>query len=223
MTTVVAGSTLKVKWTETVGHPGHFRIAIAANDNQFVTPAAVVQNNDCKSAAIQSSPVAPVLKDGLFVHGGGTTGAAYEQDVVVPNIVCNPCRLQLLQFMSSHTPPCFYFHCANLKIVAPAADAGADAGASLDAGSVVDSGSFDAGSVDSGSVDSGSAVDSGTADSGVVDAGMSSIEPDAGQESGGPPVGCGCGASPGVLALAALSAWSGLKRARRGSVVSRRS
>src|SRR5262245_56269798 len=68
VTTVTVGQKLTVRWTETVGHPGHYRIGIAANRGAFVTPTAVVTNNDCKSAPIQSPAVAPILMDGVYPH-----------------------------------------------------------------------------------------------------------------------------------------------------------
>src|SRR5689334_4587822 len=35
ITTLAPGQTITVRWTETVGHPGHFRIAFLQNGNAF--------------------------------------------------------------------------------------------------------------------------------------------------------------------------------------------
>ena len=154
-TTVTAGSTLHVKWRETVLHPGHFRIAIATDRAQLQDPIVTSSGTACVSAAIQNPVVAPVVADGLFVHTSAAPQSTYETDIVVPNVACEHCTLQLIQFMSAHSTPCLYYHCADLKIVAAGVDGGAnaaDAGAEpRDAG--VTAPPFDAGS--SGGTDAG--------------------------------------------------------------------
>jgi hypothetical protein len=105
-----------VVWTETVFHPGHWRIAITADRSQLVTPSPVVVANNCVSAPIETNPTAPVILDGVFQHTAPSP-TDYQQEITVPDLACDRCTLQLIQFMSSHTPPCFYFHCATLRIV----------------------------------------------------------------------------------------------------------
>lgn len=119
VTTVQAGSQLEVRWTETIGHPGHFRIGIARSPSEFVTPEAVVQNNDCKSAPIETNPQYPTLVDGLFPHTSAPSNVQRSTTITVPMMSCENCTLQLLQFMSNHAPGCFYFQCATLRIVMP--------------------------------------------------------------------------------------------------------
>ena len=130
VTTVQAGSKLTVRWTETVYHPGHWRIAIATDRTQLLTPVPLVEADNCVSAPIESSPTAPVILDGVFPHTAPGP-AEYSQEIAVPDTTCDVCTLQLVQFMSSHAPPCFYFHCATLRIVK--GDAGTEP-AGLDAG-----------------------------------------------------------------------------------------
>ena len=187
VTEVVAGSQLTVSWTEPIAHPGHFRISIAANPTQFVTPAPVLSGGgtNCSSAPIQSPAVAPTLVDGLFPHTN--SASPYTTTVTVPMMSCANCTLQLMQFMSSHAPPCFYYQCAKLRIVMPATDAGAgDAG--TDAGTINDAGT---------TRDAGSTADAGSSS----DAGMTSA--DGGPDDTVNPMGCGCSSTPfGALALA---------------------
>jgi hypothetical protein len=59
-----------VTWTEPSLHPGHFRIGIAANPAEFVTPTPVLSSgaSNCRSAPIASNPSAPILVDGLSPH-----------------------------------------------------------------------------------------------------------------------------------------------------------
>lgn len=137
VTQVRAGSMLHIKLVETIAHGGHYRVALSSNRGDFVTPTPVVENNDCKSAPIQTTPVAPVIADGLFQHGQNDfpSGKVWETDVKMPDQTCDNCTLQILEFMTPHAPGCFYFHCANVKIV-PADASIPDGGATI----VVDAG-----------------------------------------------------------------------------------
>lgn len=137
VTTVMAGSQLTVSWTEPIPHPGHFRIGIAMNDADFSTPMPTLNTagTNCVSAPIESPVSYPTLVDGLFPHS--STMSPYSTTITVPMMSCDNCKLQVMQFMSSHAPPCFYYQCAVLRIVMPDAgqpmpDAGVDAG--VDAG-----------------------------------------------------------------------------------------
>jgi uncharacterized protein (TIGR03382 family) len=195
VTEVLAGSTLTVRWTETIGHPGHFRLGIATDPAHFVTPTAVVMNNDCKSAPIETSPGYPTLVDGLFPHTSAPSGAQHTTTVTVPMMSCERCTLQLLQFMAAHAPPCFYFQCAHLRIVLP--DAGVP-----DAGSGSDAGTGDGGAASDGGAAGGGG---GTAGGGGGGTGGGAGMMDAGAGGGGgeaEPGGCSCA---GVDALAALA------------------
>jgi hypothetical protein len=137
----------------------------------LIDPVATVTANDCKSAVIQNPVVSPTLLDGLYPHATGAMGHVYTQTITVPSTPCNNCTLQLLQFMSSHPPDCFYHQCANLKIVARDAGVGVPDAGAKDSG-VADAGPRDSGVVgtqDSGVLfDAGSSYDAGT---GVDDAG----------------------------------------------------
>ncbi len=117
VTKVAPGSKLKLRWRETVGHPGHYRISIGPDRAQFKDPVVTPKPGDqCGSAAIQAVPVAPTIADGLFVHATGAQNTTYDYEVTVPTTPCPNCTLQILEFMSSHGAPCFYYHCANLNI-----------------------------------------------------------------------------------------------------------
>ena len=152
VTTVEAGSQLTVTWSEPILHPGHFRIGIATNESDFVTPVPVLTGagTNCSTAPVESPVAYPTLVDGLFEHTSASPTGSWTTMVTVPMMSCDNCRLQLMQFMASHGPPCFYYQCATLRIVMP--DAGAP-----DAGHVV----VDAGVADAGAVDSGTGGGSG--------------------------------------------------------------
>jgi MYXO-CTERM domain-containing protein len=166
VTAVQAGQTITISIDETIFHPGHYRIALAVNDRSELPPEPVVTpgSTPCGSVAIQNPPVFPVLADGVLLHTRPFSGRQTIQVTLPPDVTCEHCTLQILEFMSEHglnvPGGCFYHHCADLSIAsvtvadagaAPVADAGADVGtatprdaggAPLDAGttSVADAG-----------------------------------------------------------------------------------
>ena len=124
---VQGGQKLHLKIQETVYHPGHYRIALAVNSRAQLPPdpEVVTKPSDrgpwSVSAAIQKQVQKPVLADGLFVHTE-RPAEAWETDVEIPNINCEKCTLQVVQFMAEHglNPDggYFYHHCADLQITA---------------------------------------------------------------------------------------------------------
>lgn len=190
VTTVEAGSTLTVTWTDTIPHPGHYRISVAPNQMDFVTPVPVLSNGgtNCQSAPIESNPVLPTVADGVFPHTTGATGMVRSYEITVPMMSCDTCTLQLMQFMASHAPPCFYYQCATLRIVLPDAGAPMDAGTVEDAGTPADAGSDAGTTTDAGtSTDAGTGTDAGTMADGGTDPGTAG--------------GCGCSTPVDVSAL----------------------
>jgi uncharacterized protein (TIGR03382 family) len=231
VTTVEAGSQLTVTWTEPVLHPGHFRIGIATNEADFITPTPVLTaaGTNCSTAPVESPVAYPTLLDGVFEHTAAAPTGSWSTTVTVPMMSCDNCRLQLMQFMSSHGPPCFYYQCATLRIVMP--DAGAvDSGIGGGAGGGTGGG---AGGGTGGGADGGSGTGGGSGGSAGTSCGAASCNGccvldrcEAGTtaaacgaggalcsacsgmstcESGvckAPPVGCGCTSAPlGVMAF----------------------
>ncbi|MBL8953266.1 MAG: hypothetical protein JNK82_20980 [Myxococcaceae bacterium] len=139
VTDVTPGEPLNVRWIETVGHPGHYRISIASNQSAF--PAAVATGTQCQTTTIMNPVVAPVLMDGVHPHASGMMGTTFNQTVTVPNLPAGPAVLQIFQYMSSHAQPCFYYHCANLRILAPDAGMGTAGGSGTAGGAATAGGS----------------------------------------------------------------------------------
>jgi hypothetical protein len=127
VTQVVGGSGLHVKVQETIYHPGHYRVALAVNSPAELPldPKATTIDTEkgprSVSADIQNPVQVPVLADGLFVHTA-KVDAPFATDVVLPNITCKRCILQVIQFMEQHgvnNPGMFtHHHCAALQITA---------------------------------------------------------------------------------------------------------
>jgi len=121
------GELLHIKVQETIYHPGHYRIALAVNSpNELpADPEAVTRDGErgpiSVSGAIQDPVVPPVLVDGLWAHTTRPESMqTYETDVRLPNIDCEHCTLQVIQFMNEHgvnNPGMFtYHHCAIMHI-----------------------------------------------------------------------------------------------------------
>ncbi|MSR22568.1 MAG: hypothetical protein EXR92_03335 [Gemmatimonadetes bacterium] len=127
----VGGQMLHLRLQETVYHPGHYRVALAVNSPNELPPDPVAVTRDSErgpwslSAPIQNPPQIPVLADGLFVHDTRpATPPVFEADIPLPNINCEKCTLQVIQFMAEHAfnnPGGYsYHHCATLQITADA-------------------------------------------------------------------------------------------------------
>ncbi len=124
VTRVQGGHPLTLKLMETLFHPGHYRVALSINSRAELPPDPDViadANGISISAAIQAPPQIPVLADGLFAHTTADN-LNFQTDLVLPNINCGRCTLQVIEFMAEHGPNIgggyFYHHCADLQIVA---------------------------------------------------------------------------------------------------------
>ncbi len=143
ITPVTGGHTITLKIDEFVGHTGFYRVALALNspselpvDNVVkdsggnILPPSGKPNGTSASADFESPPVFPVLQDNLFPHQAANGDQIFQMDLTVPNVTCEKCTLQVIEFMQGHpfntaSPPdtgpgggYFYHHCADLKITA---------------------------------------------------------------------------------------------------------
>ncbi|MFK7986081.1 MAG: SCE4755 family polysaccharide monooxygenase-like protein [Sandaracinaceae bacterium] len=112
------GETIVIRWTETVNHTSHYRIAFDIDgDDDFVPPA---DRDD-----LYNSPA--VLLDGIEDMDRNN----YAQAVTLPDAECERCTIQLIQMMHGNGN---YFQCADIAI--RRSDSGErDAGAADDGGS----------------------------------------------------------------------------------------
>ena len=121
VTTVQAGETLTLRWQETIYHSGHWRIAIARDRSELQDPAvASMVDSRCNypAGAADALPEYPVLMDNLFPRTDPLAAAEmFEQQITIPDMNCERCTLQVIQFMTHHARPCIYYHCADITIV----------------------------------------------------------------------------------------------------------
>jgi hypothetical protein len=180
-TPVQGGHPLNLMIRETVPHDGFYRVALAMKsrsefpvDNvvydasgKVLPPTGVPQGTSARADS-ENPAVFPILADNLFLHVGSGAmtfpSAAVPGTVMVPNVNCDRCIIQVIEFMHPHgfnpsTPGpgggYFYHHCAEVKITADPAlplftPPGADGGAP-DATTVKDAASETSGAAGSGS------------------------------------------------------------------------
>jgi hypothetical protein len=129
VTAMTGGDMLHIKIKETIYHPGYYRVALAVLDRSELPadPEATTRESQygpiSVSGKIDPAPKPPVLADGLFEHRERLKpGEFFETDIKLPNINCEKCTVQVLQFMEEHglnkEGDFSYHHCADLKITA---------------------------------------------------------------------------------------------------------
>ncbi|RYE00676.1 MAG: hypothetical protein EOP61_13330 [Sphingomonadales bacterium] len=129
VTAMTGGDMLHIKIKETIYHPGHYRVALSVLDRSELPadPEATTREGTrgpiSVSGKIDPAPKPPVLADGLFLHRERPAKDSFwETDIKLPNINCDKCTVQVLQFMEEHglnkEGEFSYHHCADLKITA---------------------------------------------------------------------------------------------------------
>ena len=109
-TVLAPGETIIVRWTETINHPGHYRISFDADGEDFTIPLTFDDLTQTEN----------VLVDNILDAQGGT----YEQEITLPNVECENCTLQLIQMMTDKPPygelageaDDIYFLCADIAL-----------------------------------------------------------------------------------------------------------
>ncbi|UJR82943.1 SCE4755 family polysaccharide monooxygenase-like protein [Sandaracinus amylolyticus] len=142
------GETITITLRETIFHPGHFRVALAVDDRSELPapPPVTPGSTDCGTVPIMDPPVFPVLADGVLPHTSALSGEQTIEVTLPAGVTCDHCTLQIMQWMSNHGAPCFYYHCADISITDVVVDAGPEADASvprIDASTPMDAGNVD--------------------------------------------------------------------------------
>jgi MYXO-CTERM domain-containing protein len=165
------GDTVTIRLTETVFHPGHYRVALAVNSPSELPPEPTVTRADtaCGSVPIDPNPAFPVLVDGALVHTAPLSGQQTISVKLPTNVTCTKCTLQVIEFMGKHglnvPGGCFYHHCANISIQGASVDGGPGTDASKDGSSAGDANDAGGGATGGGG---GAAGALGTAGAGGV-------------------------------------------------------
>lgn len=219
-TAVQGGSMFTLKINETVYHPGFYRIAIALKSRSELPADPTVWGDANKTmvlpitgpgnsvSADATGTAWPVLANNLFsTH---TSTGAQQTEIRIPNVNCDDCTLQVIEFMAQHGPNpgggYFYHHCADLKITADPTQpiehgdgAGGTGGASASAG---------AGSAGSAGSSGAAIAGGGTGGVGTTNGGAPSASAGAAPASAGAPSSASAGASSAGAANATAGATS---------------
>tara|TARA_R110000824_G_scaffold288508_3_gene476699 strand:- start:20157 stop:20756 length:600 start_codon:yes stop_codon:yes gene_type:complete len=125
VTEVTGGQMLRIAIEETIYHPGHYRIALSPRMNMLPADPAPLSMVDTDRGPrsgrfpIAENPQAPVLVDGLWENYERRTGPI-DTEIRIPNIDCEGCVLQIVQFMAEHPGHreggFSYHHCSMLNI-----------------------------------------------------------------------------------------------------------
>jgi uncharacterized protein (TIGR03382 family) len=155
VTTLAPGSTITVKWNETIDHPGHYRISFDADGQDFIVPP---------TANGTTEGMTNVVKDLILDVQGGTVPRPYQFDITLPNMECTNCTLQVIQLMTDKPPYTtdaasddIYYQCADITLAAPSSMPDAGMAAMPDAGNDMGSGSGGNGEINGGCSATGNA------------------------------------------------------------------
>ena len=108
VTVLAPGATIEVAWTETINHPGHYRVSFDADGQDFTVPLSFTDLTQTMN----------VLVDDIADRSG--SNLVYKQMVTLPNITCENCTLQVIQMMTDKPPygdgNDIYFQCADIAL-----------------------------------------------------------------------------------------------------------
>jgi hypothetical protein len=122
------GETIEVVWAETTNHPSYYRIAF---DRDGDDDLPIFGGSGIGAASIDPRGPCPVDGEVILAYDmDDRAGGTHTLQVELPDVECENCTLQVVQFMYDTIRP-YYFQCADIALRRPAADAGA----ALDAGS----------------------------------------------------------------------------------------
>ncbi len=125
------GATITVRWREFVNHRGYYRVAFdESGDDGFPTfpgPGASPEGDD----PTRSCPVDGRVILGYELEDG--TGGEYSLELTLPDVECEDCTLQVIQYMYDTGRP-YYFQCADLALRRAPSDTGAEDAGAADAG-----------------------------------------------------------------------------------------
>jgi hypothetical protein len=231
ITPATGGAPLTIHIDEIIGHPGYYRFALAMKAaSEFPTddvvrdsggkvlPITCTAGAACMSATsdYEDPPKFPVIADHVFPHATSPVqsfpSATVPGVVMLPNVNCDKCILQVDEFMAQHPsngPAGFmYHHCAYLKITAdpnkPIFDPNAASGGAGGAGGMSSAGA--GGAVTAGSGGEATGGTGGTGEGGGASAGAPTSVGSAGISAGGAVAVAG---SPGAAGASASTGGAG--------------
>lgn len=113
MTVFRPGETIEVRWLEDINHDSYFRIAFEQDGDDFVQrpPEALSAAGDdplAGEAALDVGQLLAVIED-------TSNGGEHSATVTLPDVECDHCTLQLVQFMYGRADS-YYYPCADITL-----------------------------------------------------------------------------------------------------------
>jgi hypothetical protein len=169
-----AGEMIDIDLQETIPHPGYFRIAFAKDRSQFTIPP--VDNPTSCALDLDKVPTGAhdnILADGMWKEPSQPSARHLMTKVKLPDEPCDKCTIQVVQVMKDHgASSCYYYHCADIKIL-PAAGGAAGSGGAAAAGASGSAGMSTAGSTAGAAAGAGGASGSAAGSMASATAGTS--------------------------------------------------
>jgi MYXO-CTERM domain-containing protein len=113
------GQTITVTFNEFIDHPAYYRVAFDPDGDTFPMRTGVPAN------AVESAAAAQAAEEALFQGTGSTllavvpevNGKASSATVTLPDVECEACTLQLIEFMYDKADPQHgYYQCADIAL-----------------------------------------------------------------------------------------------------------
>lgn len=133
------GSTITVRWEEYLDHPSYYRVAFDVDgDDDFPVRSDMDAVDPSRDDPEAENPIGQVVLAYLYED---VPQSVYEMDVTLPDVECDNCTLQLIQFMydkvGNRQDDEYYFQCADIVLeYSEAPGEGGAGGASGAAGGV---------------------------------------------------------------------------------------
>jgi len=212
---------------ETINHGGFYRVALSLKSRDELPPDNVVYDSKgmvlppngmpagtSDHADFETTPKFPILADHLFPHEQSAAPKEYTSKILLPNVTCDKCTLQVIEFMAPHGYNTgggyFYHHCADLKITAdPAlppfdpkgsmggAGGTGGGGAGGNGGTGGSAGAATGGNGGTAPADNGGSGGTASSTAGMPSTGTAGVAPSAGTPSGGSAPSTGSGGTGG--------------------------
>jgi hypothetical protein len=118
VTEFLPGETITVAWDEYINHPSYYRISFDVDGDDDFPIRADMDSVDPDTDDPESvNPVGDVVL--AYVHEDPDMGN-YSVEVTLPNVQCENCTLQLIQFMydkvGNNSDDEYYFQCADIAL-----------------------------------------------------------------------------------------------------------
>jgi hypothetical protein len=198
------GQTITVTWNEYIDHPAYYRIAFDDDgDDGFLmrtdgqTDPTADDPDTIEAALNMDAQILAIVKEENDTTAGPSTDIR-SVDVTLPNVTCENCTLQVIQYMYNN-PGQGYFQCADIAL-----RAAEQVGENADAGLGGEGGSASAG--EAGAAGAGGAPSSGSAGTSSGGSASTPLPPRGGTGgTGGTGAAAGAGGAPSGAAGSAAS------------------